>query len=667
MRALPLLLLLCACSGGGGGGVGDPPPPATTPSGAVSGLSPFTPSCGGTGGTSYVNAEVEPYLAVNPRAANHLVAVWQQDRWSNGSARGLLAALSLDGGATWTLSQAPFAECNGGTAANGGAFLRATDPWVTFSPDGTAYQMALATNGSSFTAGSSNAMTVSRSSDGGRTWSNPVSLITDGGAFFNDKNAITADPHDARFVYAVWDRLQQSVNGPAYFARTTDGGATWEPARSIYDPGTQRQTIGNLIREMGIRRPVYRLLFAGLDRASVAQALDTIRPLDFSAAIPGTARRIADRLIGSGVGDVVRGGPVGRVQSALLALSAPGVPHSHVSMKLPAADGGKPFLGKIPVVGARSAAELIAELGSCELPPAEILTTQVVPMNLPMNYGDAVLGLNSSLDVSVERAAELLQQMYEAGDISYPRTHARAFTGAGLQSVERLARLKGILTFKKNSVPVLSEPTAQPHEAIRVLNEALLQRLDLGKPMKLHATERDAALVLIARRSIGAGVPVQRAFPDLAEAPAWAHEIKWHRDTRRVSLPWSVREPPAVIEHDRAAAMVDAMITAAIGRPSTLVGHASKFLSRDLVDSQLRLTAKGRRLLDQAPTALKDVLTSSRIEALFDEGGDDVSQLVQAALLAAADNDHAAVEQIVSELENLDEDDTLENHYRPSF
>lgn len=275
MRTLPILLLLCACGGGGAGGDDPPPPPAVSGEAAVSGLSPFPPSCGGTGGALYVNAEVEPHLAVNPRDGNHLVAVWQQDRWSNGSARGLISALSLDGGATWTLSQAPFAECNGGTAANGGGFQRATDPWVTFSPDGTAYQMGLATSGGSFAAGSSNAMTVSRSADGGRTWSNPVSLILDGATFFNDKNTITADPFDARFVYAVWDRLRQRVGGPTYFARTTDAGATWEPARSIYDPGTQRQTIGNVIRVLPDGTLVN--LFTQLDGTDTATPTGTLR------------------------------------------------------------------------------------------------------------------------------------------------------------------------------------------------------------------------------------------------------------------------------------------------------------------------------------------------------------------------------------------------------
>jgi hypothetical protein len=34
---------------------------------------------------------------------------------------------------------------------------------------------------------------------------------------------------------------------PFFFARSTDGGETWEPARKIYDPGGNNQTIGNQI------------------------------------------------------------------------------------------------------------------------------------------------------------------------------------------------------------------------------------------------------------------------------------------------------------------------------------------------------------------------------------------------------------------------------------
>ena len=239
---LAAALALGACSGGGGGGASTAPtlPPAVPP-GQVSSASPFPAGCGGSGGTLYVNAEVEPHVAVNPANPSQFLGAWQQDRWSNGSSRGIVAGVSQDGGATWTLRALPFSQCAGG------GFERATDPWVTFSPDGTAYAMALGSTGGTFGSQSSNAMLVVRSADGGRTWGEPVPLIIDGPSFFNDKNTITADPADSRFVYATWDRLSQAGGGPAYFARTADGGASWEAARAIHDPGVNSQTVGNLI------------------------------------------------------------------------------------------------------------------------------------------------------------------------------------------------------------------------------------------------------------------------------------------------------------------------------------------------------------------------------------------------------------------------------------
>ncbi len=214
----------------------------------VSPTSPFAANCEGAGqtGTSYLNAEVEPSVAVNPANPDNLVGAWQQDRWSNGAARGLSAGVSFDGGKTWSQRLIPFSRCSGGTALNGGNYERATDPWVTFSPNGTAHTMALALNRVS---GSQNAMLASRSLDGGLSWSNPATLIldTDGVAFFNDKNAITADPTNSNYVYAVWDRLASNGNGPAYFARSINGGSSWETAKSIYNPGGTGQTIGNVI------------------------------------------------------------------------------------------------------------------------------------------------------------------------------------------------------------------------------------------------------------------------------------------------------------------------------------------------------------------------------------------------------------------------------------
>jgi hypothetical protein len=230
--------------------------------------SPFAGcTVGGTPGeTNFPDAEVEPRIAVNPLNPKNMIGVWQQDRWQFGGSHGLVTAYTTDGGATaadWHLTYAHFSTCAGGTAANGGNYERASDPWVTFGPDGTAYQISL-----SFDANDpAGAVLVSKSKDGGATWSEPTALIRDSGTrdngyASNDKESVTADPTNSKYVYAVWDRFVTQGNsnpsfqglvhdrtghGPAYFSRSTDGGATWEPARNITGPEARYFTINNQI------------------------------------------------------------------------------------------------------------------------------------------------------------------------------------------------------------------------------------------------------------------------------------------------------------------------------------------------------------------------------------------------------------------------------------
>ncbi|HEX6701461.1 MAG TPA: sialidase family protein [Gaiellaceae bacterium] len=225
--------------------------------------SPFAPGCEGVpqSGTLYENAEVEPRVAVDPGNSLHIVGVFQQDRWSNGGAHGLVTSTSFDGGVTWTESWPHFSICSGGTVANGGDFERSSDPWASFSPNGVVHQISLSFNDTN----ADNAILASRSTDGGLTWSEPATLQRENrgsGALFVDKESITADPFDSHFVYAVWDRStfpsdSVSLNALAHtfalrsqteFARSTDNGVTWEPARPIFDE--QRAisfTIGNQI------------------------------------------------------------------------------------------------------------------------------------------------------------------------------------------------------------------------------------------------------------------------------------------------------------------------------------------------------------------------------------------------------------------------------------
>ncbi len=68
----------------------------------TTGPSPFATCSVGGPGTNYPNSEVEPFVAVNPTNRNNIIGVFQQDRWDNGGAHGIIAAVTHDGGQTWT-------------------------------------------------------------------------------------------------------------------------------------------------------------------------------------------------------------------------------------------------------------------------------------------------------------------------------------------------------------------------------------------------------------------------------------------------------------------------------------------------------------------------------------------------------------------------------------
>jgi hypothetical protein len=253
------------------------------------------------GSVLFPNTVIQPWVAADPTDASRLLVGHQQDGWSDGGARGDIDALSNDGGATWTNPSPPnppdTTECTGGTDA------RANDPWTAFANDGTALFMSVVLNPATpqtpFGA-RHNGMLASRSTDHGQTWSAPVALITNNSPHvLNDKNSMTADPTENGVVYAVWDQLSVfpqsdagdallaqnegipiarallnskagasavcvpftkppckggapfykfNFTGPSLLALSADNGVTWRTPAAIYSPGTNAQTVDNLVQ-----------------------------------------------------------------------------------------------------------------------------------------------------------------------------------------------------------------------------------------------------------------------------------------------------------------------------------------------------------------------------------------------------------------------------------
>jgi hypothetical protein len=135
---------------------------------------------------------------------------------------------STDGGAIWSVGFLPgLVRAN---SAAPGPYESAGDPSVVAGPNGTFWYANLAFDRTD----NANAVAVSRSTDGGASWVTHFVVQTSavrGKGLFNDKEWIAADPSDANTAYVTWTQYFGSSSA-IVISKTIDGGATWSaPAR----------------------------------------------------------------------------------------------------------------------------------------------------------------------------------------------------------------------------------------------------------------------------------------------------------------------------------------------------------------------------------------------------------------------------------------------------
>jgi len=172
------------------------------------------------------NTEVEADTFV---FGNTIVSAFQVGRVSGGGASNIGWATSTNGGATWTHGYLPGITTNGG-----GTFGQASDASVAFDARDNVWMIS-----SLGIRGSTVDVLVSRSTDGGLTWGNPVTVAT--GA--NDKNWTVCDdtstsPHFGN-CYTEYDITS---SGDSIRMRTsTNGGTSWGSALA---PGGSHTGLG---------------------------------------------------------------------------------------------------------------------------------------------------------------------------------------------------------------------------------------------------------------------------------------------------------------------------------------------------------------------------------------------------------------------------------------
>lgn len=192
--------------------------------------------------TIYHRSSVEPTIAVNPTNKKHIVAVWQQDRISNGASLLAGVAYSKDGGKHWHRSRIPFQICECGINQRSG------DEWLSYSADGSKVYLCASVLNATQEPNTENqfGVVVTISEDDGATWSKPrylfssMNFLNDPTKQFanSDKTSITADPNNRHNAIAVWANFNPSASfhGVAQSSYTTNGGKSWSAVQQLYDP-----------------------------------------------------------------------------------------------------------------------------------------------------------------------------------------------------------------------------------------------------------------------------------------------------------------------------------------------------------------------------------------------------------------------------------------------
>jgi hypothetical protein len=209
----------------------------------LSGASPFPAGCPGPFDAEHIPGhELEPSITTNPGDPRNVIATWKQDV-GGAAARSDSIAASVDGGRSWTRTEIPgLTPCTGGTADG------ASDPWVSAGADGTAYFIGAAATFA--TEPPPVSFPASRSTDGGRHWSQPVTVAAADPS--NDKPAITGDPYRARRAYATWSTFEHDFSQFPFanllrFARTEDAGTSWSAATVVDRPPPNALDIPSVI------------------------------------------------------------------------------------------------------------------------------------------------------------------------------------------------------------------------------------------------------------------------------------------------------------------------------------------------------------------------------------------------------------------------------------
>lgn len=452
----------------------------------------------------------------------------------------------------------------------------------------------------------------------GHLFNNPVSLIPlEVDSNFTELRKDAVNP-------GILDRMKAAIRGASSVYVATD---------SDQEGDLIATDVLKVALECGKDRSlVSRVNMGALDEASIRDAFLAVSSVEPEAGWPATARRILDRVIGGTLSTEGWDYVAGRIQCAVLGmLDKEEIELGFCELMIPADDGKDPFVVRLPL-NASNEAELTALVQAAEnfhqrLPVTESRPVTPVEAPKPWNMADAIVEISTQTGIDASAILDSMQMLYEDGSLTYPRTGSRTMTMSGKAAIKRLADDHGARFIHSNVEGFVKTPQSS-HECLRPVN---INRVDMTSSLRTLPNGA-AVLACIGRQSVAAGMSYSVDRPDKSGLPPELAGLDWKRDKQQGVRPWAAQKLGSRIHrYPMDVAIIKAMATHEIGRPSTWLSHATRLVERDLVSSVGKLTAKGRSWLEQTPGKLADYITGAGIERDLAEG-DHPSRMVASAL-----------------------------------
>ncbi len=399
-------------------------------------------------------------------------------------------------------------------------------------------------------------------------------------------------------------------------------------ARTIYiatDADREGDVIAWDVAELisDIRPETFRVRLKGMDIDSVKQAVAEMKPVKKEDAVPGRTRAIVDRMIGATFShDGVR---VGRIVTSLLGICRDEkLPVQKLQLSAPAADGGRHWIAETDVLDPISP-KIARQLAEVEFPVLDKRRESKPFTSKPKHTGEILVRAGDVMELTPVKAQQAMQNLYEAGQLSYPRAGSRGLSPAIAEKIASLVKNSG---YHFQAKAVADKGAEDAHDAPYPIGKVNVTH----DPNALGDTE--GVRVMIARDLVKSGQShvIEEAFGKAAgdhlRKLGYSETICEHV----ANLPWRREKGPRfpgqeawpkskVTTRLPETVLLEAAIKKGLGRPSTWGRHIDQFMVDGLVDKELNLTAKGKKWIEESP----DVFLDPRISAAIENACDRVS------------------------------------------